>query len=54
MLYINTEQAETLRKVQRPGNYYTSGALEIFAPRLEVDGVGPITLPLLPVQAKEV
>lgn len=53
MLSINTALAETLRKVQRPGSYYTSGALEIFAPRLEVDGVGPIALPLLPVQAKQ-
>lgn len=53
MLSINTELAETLRKVQRPGGYYTSGAVEIFAPRIEIDEVGPIALPLLPLQAKQ-
>lgn len=53
MSSINTELAKTLNRVQRPGDYYTAGALEIFAPRLEVDGVGPIALPLLPIQAKQ-
>ncbi len=53
MSFINTELAKTLNRVQRPGDYYTAGALEIFAPRLEVDGVGPIALPLLPVQARQ-
>lgn len=53
MLSINAELAEILSAVQRPGDYYTAGALEIFAPRLEVEGVGPIALPFLSIQAKQ-
>ena len=50
---ITTELAKMLDAVQRPGDFYASGATEIFAPSLEVDGVGPIALPLLPVQAEQ-
>ena len=53
MSLIAHELAETLRTIRRPGDFYTSGTAEIFAPRLEVDGVGPIALPLLPVQAEQ-
>ena len=44
---------EALQTVQRPGDFYTTGRSEIFAPELEVAGVGPIALPLLPMQAEQ-
>jgi predicted 2-oxoglutarate/Fe(II)-dependent dioxygenase YbiX len=53
MSSLTTELAEMLSTVQRPGDYYTTGTTEIFAPHLEVAGVGPIALPLLPVQAQQ-
>lgn len=43
--------AEVLSTVRRPGDFYACGRVEILAPRIEVDGVGPIALPLLPAQA---
>jgi predicted 2-oxoglutarate/Fe(II)-dependent dioxygenase YbiX len=45
--------AEMLSTVQRPGDFYTTGTTELFAPHLVVAGVGPIALPLLPVQAQQ-
>jgi hypothetical protein len=51
MSSLTTELAEMLSTVQRPGDFYTTGTTDIFAPSLEVAGVGPIALPLLPVQA---
>jgi hypothetical protein len=53
MSLIAQDLAETLRTIRRPGGFYTSGTAEIFAPRLEVDGVGAVSLPLLPVQAEQ-
>ena len=53
MASLPTELAEILHTVQRPGDFYTTGTTDIFAPRLEVTGVGPIVLPLLPVQAQQ-
>jgi hypothetical protein len=53
MASLTTELAEILQTVQRPGDFYTSGTIDIFAPRLAVAGVGPIALPLLPVQAQQ-
>lgn len=53
MSSITTELAELLSTVQRPGDFYAAGSTEIFAPSLEVEGVGPIALPLLPVQAEQ-
>ena len=44
---------EILQNVERPGDFYASGKTEIFAPRLEVEAVGPISLPLLPFQAEQ-
>jgi predicted 2-oxoglutarate/Fe(II)-dependent dioxygenase YbiX len=45
--------AELLDTVDRPGDFYATGRIETMAPRLEVEGVGQIALPLLPVQAKQ-
>jgi hypothetical protein len=47
------ELAELLSAVQRPGDFFASGRLELLPPRLTVDGVGQIALPLLPVQAEQ-
>lgn len=51
MTGINNALAEALATVERPGDFYAAGQLEFLAPRLEVEGVGPVALPLLPVQA---
>lgn len=53
MSTITIELAGLLNKVQRPGDFYATGTTEIFAPSLEVEGVGSIALPLLPVQAEQ-
>jgi predicted 2-oxoglutarate/Fe(II)-dependent dioxygenase YbiX len=50
---IAAELAQLLNGVRRAGDFYTFGTCEIFAPSLEVRGVGPIALPLLPVQAEQ-
>ncbi|MGE5152720.1 MAG: 2OG-Fe(II) oxygenase [Bdellovibrio bacteriovorus] len=44
--------AESLADVQRPGGFHCAGSFDIHPPRLEVEGVGTIALPLLPVQAQ--
>jgi len=48
-----TDLARLLNGVERPGDFCTGGVCETFPPGLEVDGVGPIALPLLPVQAEQ-
>src|SRR3954467_7605604 len=47
------ELAAVLGTVQRPGDFFASGTAELLAPMMEVDGVGPIALPLLPAQAEQ-
>jgi len=44
--------ADTLAAVQRPGGFHCAGSFDIHPPRLEVEGVGSVALPLLPVQAQ--
>ena len=53
MVTITTALAKILQKIQRPGDFYASGVTEIFTPSLAVTGIGPIALPLLPVQAEQ-
>jgi len=53
MSTIANELAELLSTVRRPGDFFVSGRTEFLAPRIEVDGVGPVSLPLLPVQAAQ-
>jgi predicted 2-oxoglutarate/Fe(II)-dependent dioxygenase YbiX len=53
MMTITQELAEILNDVDRPGDFFASGRAEFLAPRLEVEGVGLIALPLLPAQAKQ-
>jgi len=50
---ITRKLAEILGEVDRPGDFFASGYAEFLAPRLEVEGVGPIALPLLSAQAKQ-
>ena len=52
MKHITKELAELLDGVSRPGDYFVSGHTELLAPRIEVEGVGPVALPLLATQAK--
>ena len=53
MSSITDQLSDTLKNVQRPGNFYATGTLEAFPPHLEVEGVGRIALPLLPLQAEQ-
>ena len=50
---ITQELAKILADVDRPGDYFVSGRTEFLAPRIEVEGVGLISLPLMPAQAKQ-
>jgi predicted 2-oxoglutarate/Fe(II)-dependent dioxygenase YbiX len=49
---IADELAEVLSGVSRPGDFSVSGRVELLAPRIEVEGVGTVAMPLLPAQAK--
>lgn len=53
MSMLTEDLARILATVNRPGDFYASGLTELLQPRLEVEGVGPIALPLLPVQAEQ-
>ncbi len=50
---VTQELANILGDVDRPGDYFVSGQAEFLAPRIEVESVGLIALPLLPAQAKQ-
>jgi len=50
---INVALTKALESVDRPGDFHASGRVEFMPPRLEVTGVGPIALPLLPIQAEQ-
>jgi predicted 2-oxoglutarate/Fe(II)-dependent dioxygenase YbiX len=50
---ITQDLAEILSEVNRPGDYFAAGRVESASPRLEVEGVGPIALPLLMAQARQ-
>src|SRR3954468_10398209 len=44
---------QALRKVDRPGTFCASGSVPAILPGLEVEGLGPVGLPLTVRQAKE-
>ncbi|MEM5372971.1 2OG-Fe(II) oxygenase [Paraburkholderia azotifigens] len=50
---ITRELAKIIPTVRCHGDFYATGSSEIVMPNLEVDGVGRIALPLLPVQAEQ-
>jgi hypothetical protein len=53
MSTITADLASLLATVLRPGDFYTSGTTELLPPSLRVDGVGPVALPLLQMQAEK-
>ncbi|MDQ0393162.1 2OG-Fe(II) oxygenase [Labrys monachus] len=50
MSSIAADLAKLLAGVQRPGDFCTTGVATIFAPGLEIEGVGPISLPFPRIQ----
>src|SRR6516225_3932548 len=50
---VTRELAEILTTVVRPGDFFVSARADFPMPRIEVEAVGPIALPLLPAQAKQ-
>ena len=52
MAAIVDDVARVLDEVRRPGDFYAAGTVPLPAPGLEVDGVGPVALPLLPAQVE--
>ncbi len=50
MSSIGTTLLNGLRSVERPGDFCVGGIREIFMPTIDVDGVGRIAFPILPVQ----
>jgi hypothetical protein len=53
MSSITSKLPKLLRGVNRSGDFYVTGTAEFFAPQLEVEDIGVISLPLLPPQAKQ-
>ena len=53
MISIQAEFAEALSAVSRPAAFFVAGTEQILAPSLTVEGIGPVALPLLPVQAEQ-
>lgn len=49
---IGTTLLDSLRSVERPGDFCVGGIREIFMPAIDVDGVGRIAFPILPLQAE--
>src|SRR5260370_8799838 len=52
MSSIGTTLLNSLRSVERPGHFCVGGIREMFMPTIDVDGVGRIAFPILPVQAE--
>ncbi len=50
---INDALAAVLQDVRIPGDFYAAGHCALHMPLIEVDGAGPIALPLLPAQAAQ-
>jgi len=51
MSSLATELVSLLGTVHRAGDFFAAGTAELLAPLLEIEGVGPVALPLLPEQA---
>jgi hypothetical protein len=51
MSSLTRDFANALSRVDRPGDFFARGVMDFSAPGLTVEGVGPISLPLLPAQA---
>lgn len=53
MLKLAQSFAQLLDTIHRPGIFFASGRINIFLPRIQVAGVGTLSLPLLPAQAAQ-
>jgi len=53
MPLINNDLADLLGSVKTPGDFHAAGVCAMHTPLLQVDGVGPIALPLLTAQAEQ-
>jgi len=53
MVSVAADLARVMERITRPGDFCVTGVREVLAPGLEVLGVGPIALPLLPFQAEQ-
>jgi hypothetical protein len=53
MSLIGTVLLNSLRSVERPGDFCVGGTREIFMPTIDVDGVGKIAFPVQPIQAEQ-
>lgn len=53
MPHLANQIAAILSQVQHPGEFYASGTLDMHPFQLQVEGLGPIAMPLLPVQAEQ-
>jgi predicted 2-oxoglutarate/Fe(II)-dependent dioxygenase YbiX len=51
---INDALAAVLQGVRTPGDFFATGHCAMHVPLIEVDGAGPIALPLLPAQAAQI
>jgi predicted 2-oxoglutarate/Fe(II)-dependent dioxygenase YbiX len=49
---IGAKLLNSLRSVERPGDFCVGGIREIFMPTIDVHGVGRISFPILPIQAE--
>ncbi len=49
---IGTTLLDALRSIERPGDFCVGGIREIFMPTIDIDGVGRIAFPILPVQVE--
>jgi predicted 2-oxoglutarate/Fe(II)-dependent dioxygenase YbiX len=52
MSSIGAKLLDSLRSVERPGDFCVGGIREVFMPAIDVDGVGRIAFPILPAQAE--
>jgi predicted 2-oxoglutarate/Fe(II)-dependent dioxygenase YbiX len=50
---INAALAAVLHTVQTPGDFFAAGECALHLPLIEVEGIGPLALPLLPAQAAQ-
>ena len=51
MADLATDLSDILKTVRRPGDFCASGAIDLLPPAIEIDGFGPLALPVLPDQA---
>src|SRR6267154_2744049 len=52
MSSIGITLLNSLRSVERPGDFCVGGIQGIFMPTIDIDGMGRIALPILPIQAE--